>query len=82
MKDHFPEKWQEILSHNDLDSFEKLWALQLEWFEEPNQRRGGWSGVSRCDLNYQTSGEPHYPNPVAPFRHVDIHPRDRKYSAF
>jgi hypothetical protein len=57
MKDHFPDRWQEILRHNDLDSFEKLWALQLEWFEEPNQRRGGWSGVSRCDLDLPEGGK-------------------------
>jgi len=57
MKDHFPNRWQAVLRHNNLDSFEKLWALQLEWFEEPNQRRGGWSGVSRCDLNLPEGGK-------------------------
>ncbi len=28
-----------------LDNFEALWSLQLPWFEEPNHRRNGWSGV-------------------------------------
>lgn len=31
--------------------------MQLEWFEEPNQRRGGWSGVSRCDLTLADGGK-------------------------
>jgi hypothetical protein len=57
MQDHFPKQWQEILRHNNLDSFEKLWALELDWFEEPNQRRGGWSGVSRCDLELPEGGK-------------------------
>ncbi|MCK4509713.1 MAG: hypothetical protein KAU27_14290 [Desulfuromonadales bacterium] len=57
MKDHFPDHWREILRHNNLDSFEKLWNLELDWFEEPNQRRGGWSGVSRCDLELPEGGK-------------------------
>lgn len=57
MKDHFPNQWRDILRHNNLDSFEKLWDLQLDWFEEPNQRRGGWSGVSRCDLDLPAGGK-------------------------
>jgi len=36
-----------LLEHNGFDSFESLWNVRLEWFEEPNYRRGGWSGVSR-----------------------------------
>lgn len=50
MKDYFPDPWRTVLCHNHLDSFERLWALDAGWFEPPNQRRGGWSGVSRCDL--------------------------------
>ena len=57
MEDYFPNRWREILHHNDLDSFDKLWDLQLDWFEEPNQRRGGWSGVSRCDLDLPEGGK-------------------------
>jgi len=57
MKDHFPDHWQVILRHNKLDSFESLWDLQVEWFEPPNQRRGGWSGVSRCDLELPEGGK-------------------------
>jgi hypothetical protein len=45
------EKWRDILVLNNLDDHKKIWALQAEWFEEPNRRRGGWSGVSRIELN-------------------------------
>ena len=57
MKDHFPDHWRAILRHNNLDSFESLWDLQVDWFEPPNQRRGGWSGVSRCDLELPEGGK-------------------------
>jgi len=35
----------------DLDSFQQLWKLKTDWFEEPNIRRGGWSGVVKYSLN-------------------------------
>jgi hypothetical protein len=57
MKDYCPEKWLTILRHNDLDSFDQLWSLDVEWFEPPNQRRGGWSGVSRCELDLPDGGK-------------------------
>jgi len=53
---YIAEKWREILAFNDLDSHEKIWALQAEWFEEPNHRRGGWSGVSRIELKLPEGG--------------------------
>jgi len=53
---YIAEKWREILAFNDLDSYEKVWALQAEWFEEPNHRRGGWSGVSRIELKLPEGG--------------------------
>jgi hypothetical protein len=39
-----------LLKANNLADFEALWNLDAGWFEEPNQRRGGWSGVSRYQL--------------------------------
>lgn len=57
MKDYFPDQWRAILRHNNLDSFESLWTLEASWFEPPNQRRGGWSGVSRCDLELPGGGK-------------------------
>lgn len=56
MKDYFDARWQAILAHNSLHSFDDLWALDTGWFEEPNRRRGGWSGVSRCELSLPEGG--------------------------
>ena len=56
-KDYLPDKWRRILRHNNLDSFERLWDHQSDWYEEPNERRGGWSGVSRCELELPEGGE-------------------------
>ena len=56
MKDYLAEEWREVLRHNGLDSFDALWSLEAEWFEEPNQRRGGWSGVSRYELQLPEGG--------------------------
>lgn len=51
MKDYSTPEWDEILRFNSLDGFDALWQLQADWFEPPNRRRGGWSGVSRVELN-------------------------------
>ncbi len=56
MRDYCPEEWQIILQHNGLDSFDALWQVQAEWFEPPNQRRGGWSGVVRIELQLLDGG--------------------------
>lgn len=56
MKDHLDARWQAILAHNNLRSFDDLWSLDIGWFEEPNHRRGGWSGVSRCELALPEGG--------------------------
>ncbi|MBV1899057.1 MULTISPECIES: lipopolysaccharide kinase InaA family protein [Cycloclasticus] len=50
VKPYINTAWQAILAFNKLETFEQLWALDAPWFEEKNQRRGGWSGVSRIDL--------------------------------
>ncbi len=49
--------WQGALKTHDLDQFEKLWMLDVDWFEAPNIRRGGWSGVSRIEINHPTRGK-------------------------
>lgn len=56
MKDYIDPRWQVILAHNHLYSFDDLWGLDIGWFEEPNRRRGGWSGVSRCELALPEGG--------------------------
>lgn len=58
MRDHVNPDWREILAGNGLDSFEALWARNPEdWFEPPNQRRGGWSGVVRLAVKLPAGGE-------------------------
>ncbi|WP_456413614.1 lipopolysaccharide kinase InaA family protein [Thiolapillus sp.] len=57
MNEFIEEGWRAILEHNELGSFEALWNLQADWFEAPNQRRGGWSGVSRIQLPTPAGGE-------------------------
>jgi len=51
MTDYFGQKWQAILSANNLDNFDLIWNLKTDWFEEPNVRRGGWSGVVKVALD-------------------------------
>jgi lipopolysaccharide kinase (Kdo/WaaP) family protein len=48
-------KFSNLLAKNKLDTFEKVWDHQVNWFEEPNQRRGGWSGVGRITLKDEKS---------------------------
>jgi len=50
MRDYVKEDWRAVLESNGLADFDALWQLEAGWFEEPNRRRGGWSGVSRCEL--------------------------------
>lgn len=50
MDEFSTDAWRELLSFNGLDSFDSLWNLQVPWFDELNRCRGGWSGVSRCEL--------------------------------
>lgn len=38
-------EWEKTLKDAGLDSFTALWELERDWVEEPNERRGGWSGV-------------------------------------
>ena len=42
--------YESLLHYHQLDDFDRLWELEAEWFEEPNRRRGGWSGVCRLEL--------------------------------
>ena len=56
MQDFVNERWRSILAYNKLSDFDALWKLEAEWFEPPNQRRGGWSGVSRCELMLSEGG--------------------------
>lgn len=50
MSDHFSAADRGILQAHGLDSFDALWALQLDAVDAPNTGRGGWSSVFRLDL--------------------------------
>lgn len=56
MKDFYGNNWQAILNENGLADFNALWDIEATWFEEPNQRRGGWSGVSKIKLVLPNDG--------------------------
>ncbi len=38
--------YRELLTRHRLHNFTAFWSLPRTWFEEPNYRRQGWSGVS------------------------------------
>ncbi|ASK36171.1 InaA protein [Alcanivorax sp. N3-2A] len=42
--------WRRSFHRQGLRDFDALWGLPHDWVETPNQRRGGWSGVSRLRL--------------------------------
>ncbi|KAF0099597.1 MAG: Lipopolysaccharide kinase (Kdo/WaaP) family [bacterium] len=48
--------WKPVLQFNGLADFSSLWNLRAEWFEPPNQGRGGWSGVARVELRLPEEG--------------------------
>ena len=57
MSDYINNQWLDILQHNNLADFERIWQLEIGWFEEPNKRRGGWSGVSQMTVT-ANDGQP------------------------
>ena len=54
---YISEKYRYLLQSNQLDTFEKVWNYKADWFEEPNERRGGWSGVGRIMLKQADGSE-------------------------
>lgn len=50
MRDFITDEWQRIARAGGLNDYDAIWNLEIGWFEEPNQRRGGWSGVSRLEV--------------------------------
>lgn len=52
---HVQQYYQEPTCHtafqqHGLVTFEDWWSREIAWFEAPNQRRGGWSGVGKLEL--------------------------------
>jgi hypothetical protein len=40
----------EIMQGLTSPEFDTIWMGQHNWYEEPNIRRGGWSGVRKVDI--------------------------------
>jgi len=59
MNDYTAPEWESIFAFNGLKTFDDFWKMDAEWFEEPNKRRGGWSGVARCELKLPQGGTVH-----------------------
>lgn len=57
MQAFIAKKWKKFLRKQHLDNFDAWWKFKADWFEEPNERRGGWSGVSRIEL-HKADGKP------------------------
>ncbi|MGV6825691.1 MAG: lipopolysaccharide kinase InaA family protein [bacterium] len=57
MQDYVAPGWQEAFASNELEDFDAWWQLDAGWFEPPNQRRGGWSGVSRLVIRDPRNNE-------------------------
>ena len=57
MRECVDAPWRRVLEHNRLPDFTALWGLAADWFEPPNERRGGWSGVARIQLKLPEGGE-------------------------
>jgi len=52
VENHFvSDDARSMLVKSYLGDFTLLWELDAGWYEEPNKRRGGWSGVSRHQLH-------------------------------
>jgi hypothetical protein len=50
MNDYCTSDFSNLLKLSDLNSYEKLWQLDLEPVDTPNRERGGWSSVCRLVL--------------------------------
>ncbi len=50
-------QWQEILQHNNLNTFADWWQLELDAVDEGNTGRGGWSKVAIHALELPDGGQ-------------------------
>lgn len=50
----------QLLKSQGLDQFSSLWDYQGEWFEPPNEKRGGWSGVNFLSLSNEGKSKGYY----------------------
>lgn len=56
MQTFIAAKHAQLLQDNQLDTFEKVWDFPIQWIDEPNKNRGGWSAVGRLEI--QNNGKP------------------------
>lgn len=56
MLTYISAKHAQALRECGLHTFEQVWGYPIEWFEAPNESRGGWSGVGRLQLQLQNGG--------------------------
>lgn len=42
--------WQSALENQQFATFEQIWDSPIDWIDEPNRNRGGWSGVGCIQL--------------------------------
>jgi tRNA A-37 threonylcarbamoyl transferase component Bud32 len=43
-------QYQQLFAQYQLADFSAIWARDIAWFESPNERRGGWSGVGVMEM--------------------------------
>lgn len=58
LHDAYGANWAPRLEQVKLAQFSQLWDLEADWFEAPNIRRGGWSGVVKVPLNQYDNSQP------------------------
>ncbi len=56
MLTYISAKHAQALRECELHTFEQVWKYPIEWFEAPNECRGGWSGVGRLQLELPDGG--------------------------
>jgi tRNA A-37 threonylcarbamoyl transferase component Bud32 len=43
-------QYQQLFVQHQLANFDAIWRREIAWFEPPNERRGGWSGVGVMEM--------------------------------
>lgn len=59
LHDAYGMNWAPRLERVKLAQFSQLWNIEADWFEAPNIRRGGWSGVVKVPLDQHDNSAPH-----------------------
>jgi len=58
MESYIHPDFSRLLAHDGLSCFDDLWQLERNWFEPPNKRRSGTSGVCRKTWSDPATGAP------------------------